>query len=59
LAARGAIAVYPVGGWWREVPSHQRFNFRIRDSLVVSLRTAGNIDLFSVIETAIKPEIAE
>jgi hypothetical protein len=58
LAARGAIAVYPIGGWWRENPSHQRFNSRIRYSLVVSLRTAENIDLYSAIETAIKPEIA-
>jgi hypothetical protein len=58
LAARGAIAVYPIGGWWRENPSHQRFDSRIRYSLVVSLRTAENIDLYSAIETAIKPEIA-
>jgi len=58
LAARGAIAVYPIGGWWRENPSHQRFISRIRYCLVVSLRTAENIDLYSAIETAIKPEIA-
>src|SRR6185437_10174220 len=38
LAERHAIAVYPVGGWWRKNPSHKRGNREVRYSLVMSLR---------------------
>nr|WP_294565147.1 S8 family peptidase [uncultured Rhodopila sp.] len=57
LAARGAIAVYPTGGWWRENPSHQRGNSKIRYSLIVSLRTAESVNLYNAIQTQIAPEI--
>jgi hypothetical protein len=57
LAARGAIAIYPIGGWWRENPSHQRGNSKVRYSLIVSLRTAQDINLYNAIQTQIQPEI--
>ena len=57
LAARGAVAVYPVGGWWRENPSHQRGNSKTRYSLIVSLRTAEAAQLYTAIQTQITPEI--
>jgi hypothetical protein len=57
LAARGAIAVYPTGGWWRENPSHQRGNSKIRYSLIVSLRTAEAAQLYNAIQAQITPEI--
>lgn len=58
LAARGAIAVYPTGGWWRENPSHQRGNSKARYSLIVTLRTAETAQLYTAIQTQIAPEIA-
>ena len=57
LAARGAIAVYPVGGWWRENPSHRRGDSKTRYSLIVSLRTAEAAQLYTAIQTQISPEI--
>ncbi len=57
LAARGVIAVYPTGGWWRENPSHQRGNSKIRYSLIVSLRTAETAQLYNAIQAQITPEI--
>lgn len=57
MAARGAIAVYPTGGWWRENPSDQRGNSKIRYSLIVSLRTAETAQLYNAIQAQITPEI--
>jgi len=41
LAQRGAIAVYPAIGWWRERHGLGKFDKRTRYSLVVSIRTPG------------------
>jgi Subtilase family len=57
LAERHAIAVYPVGGWWRENPSHQRGDTEARYSLVVSLRVSAGVDLYTAIQTQIAVEI--
>ena len=57
LAARHAIAIYPIGGWWRENPAHHRGNSKIRYSLVVSLRTAETAQLYNAIQTQITPGI--
>lgn len=57
LAARGAVVVYPVGGWWRENPSHKRWDTRVRYSLIVSLRTAETAQLYNAIQAQITPEI--
>ena len=54
LARRNAIAVYPVGGWWKEKPNLDRYDRRVRYSLIVSIRaTAGEIDIYTPIQTAI------
>jgi hypothetical protein len=37
LASRGKIAVYPVGGWWRDNPGLRRFAAKTRYSLAVSI----------------------
>lgn len=58
LAARGAIAVFPVDGWWRKNPAQERGNSKTRYSLIVSLRSAEGVNLYSAIQTSIKPEIA-
>ena len=57
LAERNAIVIYPVGGWWRENPSQARGNRRIRYSIIATLRTAANVDLYTAISTQIEPEI--
>ncbi|MFD2029372.1 hypothetical protein ACFSKM_01700 [Ancylobacter dichloromethanicus] len=58
LSQRDAIIVYPIGGWWRENPGFHRAGTRIRYSLLATLRTAANIDLYTPISTSIQPEIA-
>ncbi|HEY3892434.1 MAG TPA: S8 family peptidase [Bradyrhizobium sp.] len=57
LADRGAIAVYPVDGWWRKNPSQNRGNSTARYSLTVSLRAVEGVDLYNAIQTEIKQEI--
>jgi hypothetical protein len=57
LAARGAIAVYPVDGWWRKNPAQDRGNSTTRYSLIISLQAAEGVDLYNAIQTAIKPAI--
>jgi hypothetical protein len=59
LANKHAIAVYPVGGWWREKPALRRAERKVRYALVVSLRapTSENVDLYTPIETQILPEV--
>ncbi len=39
LAQRGHLAVYPVGGWWKERPHLGRWERRVRYSLVVTIKT--------------------
>ncbi|MBI5502705.1 MAG: S8 family peptidase [Deltaproteobacteria bacterium] len=39
LAARNAIAVFPVSGWWKEQPKRDRSKFGARYALVVSIET--------------------
>ena len=56
LADRYAIAVYPVGGWWREKPKLKRADRRVRYALVVSLRANVEIDLYTEIANAVSVE---
>lgn len=54
LARRDAVAIYPVGGWWKEKPNLARYDRRVRYALCVSIRaTAGTIDIYTPIQTAI------
>jgi hypothetical protein len=58
LARRGIIAVYPVGGWWKERVQHERFNSSARFSLVVTITApAINVDLYTEISTRIATPI--
>lgn len=58
LAERGYIAVYPVIGWWRESPRHQRWNKRARYSLVVSIRSPEtDVELYSAVQTIIRQPV--
>ena len=55
LAARDAIAVYPVGGWWKmKHDREQRWDRSVRYSLLVSIRAAGaDTDIYTPIATQI------
>jgi hypothetical protein len=48
LAQRGAIAVYPVAGWWKERPKRDRSDQGARYSLIVSIETpALDVDIWT------------
>lgn len=50
LASRGAIAVYPSLGWWKTRPVLERYDQRVRYSLVVSINAPGvDVDLYTPI----------
>ncbi|MGT2469288.1 S8 family peptidase [Paraburkholderia terrae] len=53
LAAKGQIAVIPVGGWWRYWKEAKQYGMQARYALVVSLRVAEDIaaDLYTPIAT--------
>ncbi|MDY6990811.1 MAG: S8 family peptidase [Thermodesulfobacteriota bacterium] len=58
LAERGYVAVYPVIGWWRESPRHQRWNKRARYSLVVSIRSPEtDVELYSAVQNIIRQPV--
>ena len=58
LAQRSAIAVYPVGGWWKENPAHKRFGNNVRYSLLVSIRAATEtVDIYTPVMAQIKTMI--
>ena len=52
LADRNAIAVFPVGGWWKNVRDRVRNNATMRYSLVVTI-DAGDVEQDLWVETAI------
>jgi hypothetical protein len=48
LAHRGAVAVYPVTGWWKERPEHDHIDWGARYALVVSIETPGvDVDIWT------------
>lgn len=48
LASTEKLAVYPVGGWWKNNKNRDRIDKRVRYSLVVSLKTVEtNVDLYT------------
>ncbi len=55
LAASGSLAVYPVGGWWKNNGRADRSSLPVRYSLIVSLKTASaDIDLYTPIMNEIR-----
>jgi hypothetical protein len=54
LAQRSAVGVFPVGGWWKENPAHQRYNQTVRYALIVSIRAvSGSIDIYTPVRAQI------
>lgn len=55
LASTGRLAVYPVGGWWKNNKTRDRIDRPVRYSLVVSLRTdATNVDLYTPVANLLR-----
>ena len=51
------IAVYPVGGWWKYRTAQDRYENRVRYSLLVSIDVPDeNIDIYSEVENIINIE---
>ena len=54
LAARGKLAVFPVGGWWRDRVRQKRTDAKTRYSLVVSITSEEqNVSLYNEITNLI------
>ncbi|MGY0387140.1 S8 family peptidase [Nocardioides sp. WG-D5] len=59
LAGSGKLAVYPVGGWWKNNTTRARINRPVRYALVVSLKTASeDVDLYTPIANTLRIPIA-
>lgn len=55
LAVCDRIAVYPVGGWWKNNRSKDRLNLPVRYALLVSLATEEQgVDLYTPIQNEIR-----
>jgi hypothetical protein len=53
LGSRHAIAIYPIGGWWKEKAPLRRYERQVHYSLIVSLRAPQGIDLYTPIQNSI------
>jgi hypothetical protein len=48
LAARGMAAVYPVTGWWKELPARDQSEFGARYSLLISIESPlEDVDIYT------------
>ena len=58
LADRACLAVYPVGGWWKERPHLGRWERAVRYALVVSIVTPETeVDIYTSVATQIEAEV--
>lgn len=57
LAEMGEIAVYPVSGWWKERTKLDQSDQGVNYSLIVSLETDQNIDLWTPIHNQISTPV--
>ena len=59
LAERGYVAVYPVGGWWKERKALERWGNHARYALIISIRTPGvEADIYTpVVNQVVTPII--
>jgi len=58
LASRGALAVYPVSGWWKTRPKLEQYNRLAYYSLLVSIRAPKvDVSLYSAIENQLRIKI--
>lgn len=53
LAQKDAIAIYPVGGWWKEKKYLERYNSLAYYSLIVSIRVPGvEVDIYTPVSNS-------
>jgi hypothetical protein len=58
LATRRKIAIYSVGGWWKNRKNLRRYDFSVRYSLVVTIDTPDNgIDIYTPVQISIPVEL--
>lgn len=54
LADRRIVGIYPVSGWWKDIPKRDRSDIGSRYSLVVSVETdAEDVDLWTPVATEV------
>lgn len=54
LATRNKIAVYSVGGWWKNRKVLQRYQYTVRYSLIVTVETPDNdVDIYSPVRVLV------
>jgi hypothetical protein len=54
LAARDAIGVFPIGGWWKEKAYLDRFDASARYALIVTIRAPGiDVDIYTPVAAQI------
>ncbi len=59
LARRGSIAVFPVGGWWKERPHLDKWASRARFALLINIDVGeADTDIYTPVETEISTPIA-
>ena len=60
LAGHDAIAIYPVGGWWKSHAGQKRIANKARYALVISISAPGHtVDLYSEITTLVEAKEIE
>ncbi|MDO6737422.1 S8 family peptidase [Wenyingzhuangia sp. 2_MG-2023] len=58
LALRNKIAIYPVGGWWKNRKKLNRYDSSVRYSLIISIETnEADIDIYNDVLNQIKVTI--
>lgn len=59
LARCNSVAIYPVGGWWKNNGRSDRMNFPVRYGLLLSLRTdEQDVDLYTPIANQLEIPVA-
>jgi hypothetical protein len=59
LAERGCIGIYPVTGWWKELPKRDRSRFGARYALVVSIETdRAEVDIWTPVANLVGVPVA-
>jgi len=56
LAPRQHIAVYPLGGWWKELKHHERWGNKARYSLIISISTPET-DIYTNVASKILDQV--
>jgi len=60
LAGHDAIAVHPVGGWWKSHLGQRRYNDSCRYSLTITLDAPGhNVDMHAELDAQVQVKAAE